>query len=444
MAKAKRRPANSKTPKKPTTKKSLDLLLRGIGSLYTLDGAAQKSARHIKEEDLGEIKEAALAVIDGKIVYAGPERKLPRTLKARFESRSGARSNAYLARTEDLGGATVLPALVECHSHLLFAGNRAAEFERRNQGESYQDIAKSGGGILATVLPTRKASEVELARIAQERIERFLRQGVTTIEVKSGYGLTIEAELKMLKAMKRLRRARVVPTFLGAHAIPREHAGNPEAWINELISEALPILDREGLACRVDIFVEEGYFNKDLARTYLKAARKYGLDLVLHADQLTHSGGADLAVELSARSADHLLRITDREVQTLAQSDVTCVLLPSADLYMNCPYPPARALIDAGARVALATDFNPGSAPSQDTALVGVLARVQMKMTLPEVIGAYTIGAAHALGLDDQLGSLSHGKRGDFVVLTGGIEELFLEVGRQPVVRVYREGHRLI
>jgi len=413
-------------------KLSQSLLVCGIGSLYTLEGAAKKSARRITTVDLGEIKDAALAVVDGKVVYAGPERKLPRGLKSQ------------LKHTEDLGGATVLPALVECHSHLLFAGNRAAEFERRNRGESYQEIAKSGGGILGTVLPTRKVTEAELARGAQQRVERFIQQGVTTIEIKSGYGLTNEDELKMLRAMKRLSRARVVPTFLGAHAIPREYQGDAEAWINELISKTLPLVDREGLACRVDIFVEEGYFNKELARKYLKAAREYGFDLVLHADQLTHSGGADLAIELGARSADHLLCISGKEVKALAKSDVTCVLLPSSDLYMNCPYPPARALIDNGARVALATDFNPGSAPSQDTALVGVLARVLMKMTLPEVIAAYTIGAAHALGLADQLGSLSLGKRGDFIVLAGGVEELFLEIGHQPVVSVYREGQRLI
>jgi imidazolonepropionase len=417
---------------KNAARMSQSLLVRGIRSLFTLDGAAKKSARRITTPDLGEIKQAALAVIDGKIVYAGSERKLPRGLRSQ------------LTHIEDLGGATVLPALSECHTHLLFAGNRAAEFERRIQGESYQEIAKSGGGIMATVLATRKETEAKLVQVAQKRVERFLRQGVTTIEIKSGYGLTIEGELKMLRAMKRLSRARVVPTFLGAHAIPREYKGNAEAWINELISKSLPLLDDDDLACRVDIFVEEGYFSKSLARKYLQTARDFGFDLVLHADQLTHSGGAELAIELGVRSADHLLRINKQEIKALAKSDVTCVLLPNSDLYMNCPYPPARALIDSGARVALATDFNPGSAPSQDTALVGVLARVLMKMTLPEVIAAYTIGAAHALGLADQLGSLSLGKRGDFIVLDGGIEELFLQIGYQPVVKVYREGHRLI
>jgi len=413
--------------KKPAKK----LLVQGIGRLLTLEGAARKGGRGIVAEDLGIIENAALAIQDGRVVFAGPVKKLPRSF-----SRG--------AKVENVKGATVLPGLIESHTHLLFGGNRAAEFERRNQGESYQSIAKSGGGILSTVKATRAARPQELAKTGQARVERFLRQGVTTIEVKSGYGLSVDSELDMLRAAKLLKRARIVPTFLGAHAVPPEARGSAEAWVDEMIAEALPLLLEKKLASRVDIFVEDGYFDAELGRKYLRAAVAAGLELVVHADQLTHSGGARLAVELGARSADHILQIDPSDIDALAASEVTCVLLPSADLYMKCPYPPARELIDRGARVALATDFNPGSSPSADTALVGVLARVQMKMTLAEVIAAYTVGAAHALGLEKELGSLTSGKLGDFIVLEGEYEELFLEVGRQPVARVFREGRRLV
>jgi imidazolonepropionase len=410
------------------------LVVQGIGELYTLAGVAKKKARQIRADDLGCIKNASLVIRDGRVVFAGDAKKMPR-----LERRDRAR-----AHDVDLHGAGVLPAFVEAHTHLLFAGNRAGEFERRNQGETYQSIAASGGGILSTVRATRALSPAALARLAQPRVERFLRQGVTTLEVKSGYGLTVDSELNMLRAAKKLKKARVIPTFLGAHAVPIEHKGNPEAWVTELIEKALPVIEKENLARRVDIFIENGYFTCEQGRRLLKAAQKRKLDLTIHADQLSRSGGARLAVELGAHSADHLLCVDKSDIQKLGRSEVTAVLLPSADLYMNCPYPPARQLIDAGARVALATDFNPGSAPSQDLSLVGVLARVLMKMSLAEVIAAYTVGAAHALGLDSDLGSLTPGKFGDFIVLEAGLDDLFLEIGRQPIDQVYREGVRLV
>jgi imidazolonepropionase len=411
-------------------------LFRGIGALYTLEGAARKGGRHGKPDDLGLIEKAAMISEGGRIVWAGPEKDL--------------RSNADLkqilktsrVQDEDFKGATVIPAFTECHTHLVHAGNRAGEFERRNQGESYQSIGKSGGGILATVLPTRAASAPALAKIAQARLDRYIRQGVTTVEVKSGYALTVDGEMKMLKAAGLLKGARIVRTFLGAHAIPKEFS-TAEAYVDELIEKALPRLKKEGSVCRVDIFVEDGYFSKDLARKYLKAAREHGFDVVVHADQLTRSGGASLAVEMGARSADHLICINKDDIGKLSTSETTCVLLPNSDLYMNCAYPPARALIDGGARVALATDFNPGSAPSQDLALAGVLARVQMKMSLSEVLISYTVGAAHALGLGGELGSLVQSKLCDFSVLQGSLDELFLSVGQMPIQSVYREAKNI-
>lgn len=405
-----------------------------IGQLYTLGPAAEKEGRRPSGDDLGEIRKAAIVIEGGRILWVGSEARLPKEWRQMKK-----------ARHEDLGGAVVCPALVECHTHLVFAGNRAAEFERRNQGESYQSIAASGGGINATVKPTRSITAAELLKLAQTRVDRFIRQGVTTIESKSGYGLNLAAESKLLEVSQKLKGARIVPTFLGAHAIPPEFRElGAAAYLEHLIEKVLPQINRRKLSRRVDIFVERGYFTEEIARPYLQHAKAMGFDLVVHADQLTRSGGARLAVELGAKSADHLLQIDSEDIQQLAQSDVTCVLLPNADLYMKCPYPPARDLIDNGARVALATDFNPGSSPTQDTALAGVLARTQMKMSLPETLVAYTVGAAHALGLQSHLGALTMGRFADFLVLDGPLEEMFLEIGRQPVRAVYREGRQLL
>lgn len=401
----------------------------GVGQLHTLAGAASKSGRRPTDDDLTTLSKAAFVVSGGRITWIGEERNLPA-------------SKSDGGHATDLGGATVIPALVESHTHLVYAGNRAAEFERRNRGESYQSIAAGGGGILSTVRATREASVDELARLAQERADRFARQGVATIEIKSGYGLTVEHEMKMLRAAGRVSGPRIVRTFLGAHAIPKEES-SAEAYLARLENEALPLLKKEGLACRVDVFVEKGYFEVEASRRYLQAAKKMGFDLAIHADQLTRSGGAQLAVELGARSAEHLICINDEDVASLSASETTCVLLPSADLYMNCAYPPARKLIDGGARVALATDVNPGSSPSLDVALVGVLARVQMRMTLTEVLVAYTVGAAHALGLGREAGSLEVGKFADFAVVDGHLEDLFLEVGLMPVTKTAREGQWL-
>lgn len=398
-----------------------------------MEGALRKGGRRIYADDLGWIENAAMIIEDGHVLHAGPERALLQKVR-----RTTATVNEI-----DVHGRIVTPAFTECHTHLIYAGNRAAEFERRNQGESYQSIAKSGGGILATVIPTRNASEKELVQIGQTRADRFLKQGVTTIESKTGYGLELEAEMRMLKAAGKIKRARVVRTFLGAHAVPKEFT-SAGAFVDHLIEIGLPRVKKEGAACRVDIFIEDGYFSRELAHRYLEAAKAMDFDLVIHADQLTLSGGADLAVEFGARSADHLIQIQDKEIAKLAASDVTCVLLPSADLYMKCAYPPARALIEKGARVALATDLNPGTAPSQDLALVGVLARLQMKMTLPEVFAAYTVGSAYALGFGANLGGLVAGRWADFNILSGEFEDCFLEVGRMPIEAVYREGRRLV
>jgi len=406
--------------------KSKLTVFRNIGELLTLQSAAQKQGRRVQESDLSIHSKAALVVQNGKILWVGPQKSLSRL-------------HAKHSKEVDLRGQTVMPGFVECHTHSLFAGSRSAEFEMRQQGISYQNIAKRGGGILSTVRETRKAAPAELRRLAQGRVERFVVQGVTTLEIKSGYALDEKNEIKSLKTIRSLQGPRIVPTFLGAHSVPPESKTAAE-YLRHL-EILLPKIRK--LSDRLDIWIEKGFFEKDLSRRYLQKAKELGFQIVIHADQLTLSGGTDLAIEMQARSADHVIQLQDREIQLLAKSQTTAVLLPLADLYMKCAYPPARKLIDSGARVALATDFNPGTCPSQDLALVGLLARLQMKMSLPEVIGAYTIGAAFALGLEDQIGSLEVGKSADFVCLKDDWSRLFYSAGEMPVERTFLAGSQL-
>lgn len=404
------------------------LLWTHIDEILTLQPALLKQGRRIQEADLGIASKQAIYVENGRIAWLGSQRKIPKELSRRKG-----------LKEQSLQGHTVLPGFVECHTHTVFAGHRAAEFELRNQGVSYQEIARQGGGILSTMKQTRQASRAQLEALAQARVDAFAKQGVTTLEIKSGYALDEKNELKMLQVAGRLTGPRIVRTFLGAHAKPPEFSSYSE-YLQYLETKVLPKIKKANLAERVDIFVEKGFFDAPEARHFLQAAQALGFSVVIHADQLSLSGGADLSVEIGALSADHLLQIEKPQIQALAKSEVTCVLLPSADLYMKCKYPPARALIDEGARVALATDFNPGSAPSQDLNLVGLLARLEMKMTLPEVIAAYTVGAAFALQKASEIGSLGVGKCADVVCTAKEWKELFYSVGEQSPTFVYRNG----
>jgi imidazolonepropionase len=401
-------------------------IFRNISELLTLAGVSRKDGRKILESDLGIISKAAMVVADGQIQWLGLDKKIPKH---------------YAKRSIEinLNSASVLPGFVECHTHAVFAGNRAEEFELRNKGVSYQEINKRGGGILSTVRKTRKASPAVLKRSFDLRVQNFINQGVTTLEVKSGYALDLKNEIKLLKVMQSNTKIRIVPTFLGAHSLPPEFKTHAE-YLNFIEDQIFPILAKKKLSNRVDVFIEKDFFTKEIARKFLLAAKGFNFNLVIHADQLSLSGGSDLACELHAVSADHLIQITEIQIQRFAKSQVTCVLLPTADLYMKCSYPPARKLIDAGARVALATDFNPGSSPTQDLNLVGLLARLEMKMTLPEVIAAYTYSAAAALNLQTEVGTLELGKRADFQCISSGWDELFYSVGSRNIVKSFSDG----
>ena len=407
------------------------VLLKNISTLLTLQGAAAKAGRRVAEEDLSIQTNASVFLDKDRIVWVGPSKKLPKEY-AKKKS----------VKEYDCKGRTVLPGFVEAHTHLIFEGDRAAEFEMRQRGVSYQEIAAKGGGILSTMKKTRAASVQKLVKSGQKRVDHFVSQGVTTLEIKSGYSLNLKDEMKMLEAANKIQGPRTVTTFLGAHALPPEFK-TYEEYLSFLASEVLPKIQRKKLAKRVDVFIEKGFFPKEESENYLRHAQSLGFDVVVHADQLSLSGGSDVAVKLGALSGDHLLQISEKEIKSLANSEVTCVLLPASDLYMKTKYPAARELIDAGARVALATDFNPGSSPTQDLSFVGLLARIEMKMTLPEVISAYTVGAAHALNLANEVGSIEVGKSADLISIEQDWQTLFYSVGARLEPVVFSRGKKL-
>ena len=357
--------------------------------------------------ELGIIADACLLVEDGRIRAAASY--------AELKSQIGPETEVV-----DAGGGVVLPGFVDAHTHLVFAGNRADEFEKRAAGATYQQIAAAGGGIQATVSRTREASERVLLETGRRHCRWFLAGGTTTIEAKSGYGLEIEAECKLLRVLRELGRQgplQIVPTFLGAHEIPQEYKSRPEAYVETVVEEMLPRVTVESLAEYCDVFSEPGIFPLDTARRILDKAKTCGLGLRIHADQFTLSGGARLAAELRAATADHLEHTDGPSIAALAEAGVQPVLLPASvyALGSTC-YPNARAMIDAGLAVVLATDFNPGSSPTPSMPMVLSLACTHLSMTPAEAITAAVINPAYSLGRGSSIGSIEPGKRADFVV----------------------------
>lgn len=356
--------------------------------------------------DIHAIPRAALAWDDGRIVWVGPEADLPVRLRG--------------ADGVDAGGRLVIPGLVDCHTHLAFGGWRADEFERRLRGESYLEIAAGGGGVAATMRATRAASETELLARAGGFLDGMLTLGVTTVECKTGYGLDEESELKLLRVYQRLSELaaqRLVPTLLAAHVVPPEYRDRREAYVALVTGRIIPAAAAARLARCCDVFVEESAFTVDEARRILLAGRALGLAPRLHADQLTACGGAELAAEVGALSADHLECVSPRGIAALRDVGVVAVSLPIATLYLGQRPMPARALIDAGVRVAVATDFNPGSAPSWHLPLALMLACTLQRMTPAEALKGATIHAARAAGVEAEVGSLEPGKAADFAII---------------------------
>ena len=374
-------------------------VLNNIGFLATCKDQGTQGEIH-------PIKNAAIAWENGIITWVGRENNLPQEY-----------TNAKII---DAAGKMVIPGLIDCHTHLAFGGWRPDEFAMRVQGKSYLEIAKAGGGILSTVKETRKATEDELYEKASGFLKEIAQIGVTAVECKSGYGLSVEDELKTLRVYRRLAEDQpldIIPTFLGAHTIPPEYQEDRDSYINLVVEEMIPAVAEHKLAEFCDIFTEESAFTIEESRRILLAAKAAGLTPKLHADQLTSCGGAELAAELEAASADHLEKISDGGIQQMAKAGVVGVTLPLASLYtqeepLNC-----RKLVDGDVEVAVATDFNPGSAPSFDLPLAMMLTCNHGRLTPAEVLKGASIYAAKAIKRDYKLGSIEKGKQADFAII---------------------------
>lgn len=374
-------------------------VLRNIGQLATCPAG-------VAQQDAGLINDAALVIEGHQVVWAGPEPELP-------GSYSGHES-------VDCDKRLVIPGLIDCHTHLCFGGWRGDEFEMRLQGHSYMDIAAAGGGIHSTVAATRNTSADELLKKARHSLEGMLDLGITTVECKSGYGLEQASEVKQLQVYRQLDEMQavdLVPTFLGAHMVPEEYAQDREAYIRLLCEVLIPEVSEKQLARFCDVFVEQGAYSPQEAAAILLAAQKAGLGLKVHADQLSNGGGAKLAAAMGAVSAEHLEYADPAGIDALARAGTVAVSLPLASLYLREPYMPAREMLDAGVRVAVATDFNPGSAPSYHLPLAMTLACLNQSMTPQEVLTGATTIAARAISAEKSKGSLLPGFAADIAII---------------------------
>ncbi|HYJ46984.1 MAG TPA: imidazolonepropionase [Pyrinomonadaceae bacterium] len=387
---------------KPTT-----LALLGCSQLVTLASSQGGARVGAAMRELAIIADGAMMVRDGRIERVGARSEVEPFIGPDTE-------------VVDAGRRVVMPGFVDAHAHPVFAGTRVDEYEQRAMGATYQEIAARGGGIRSTVRHTRAATLAELVEASRRYGRWFLRNGTTTVEAKSGYGLTVEDELKILRAIRQLNDETAldyVPTFLGAHDIPEEYRERREDYVALVIEEMLPRVAEEQLAEYADVFCEERVFTVEESERILRAARSHGLGVRLHADQLSLSGGAQLAASLSATTADHLEHTDTRGIRALKEAGVQPVLLPGSVYALGSTrYPAAREMIDAGLAVVLATDFNPGSSPTPSMPMVLSLASTQMKMTPAESITAATVNAAYSLGRGEAVGTLEAGKRADFVI----------------------------
>lgn len=387
-------------------KEPVDLIIEKANELATPYGGSRKPLVGKQMQRLKVIKDAAVAIKVGKIVAVGKSS----VLRSRFSA----------AQTVDAQGKTLVPGFVDPHTHLVFAGSREDEFEMRLKGADYMEIHSKGGGILKTVRETRRASEVELVRNCGKTLDTMLKYGTTTVEAKSGYGLTVADEVKCLRAIKKVSKVHlvdIVPTFLGAHAIPPEYEKWPEDYVRLVTDKMIPSVARLKLAEFCDVFCEKGVFTVEQARRIIDLGRKYGLKPKLHADELTPFGGAELAAETEAVSAEHLLFASDKGLQMMGERGVIAVLLPAASFALMIDrYADARRMIEMGVPVALGTDFNP-SCWVENMQLIIALACRQLKMTPAEALTASTINAAHASNRAHEVGSLEVGKKADVLIL---------------------------
>jgi imidazolonepropionase len=411
----------------------MSLLVRGAHQVVTPTGNGARRGQ--KLSSLTVYPDAVVLCDNSHIAFVGDEGEHRR----RFDEPD---------HILEADGGCILPGFVDPHTHPVWAGSREEEFDRRLQGETYMDIARSGGGINSTVRATRAAGSEELLASTLDRLDRFLTHGTTTIEAKSGYGLDLETELRMLEVIRDADGIHPIdlhPTCLAAHEVPPEYRDDPEAWVQRLVDEIHPEIARSGLAEAVDVFCEDGVFDLEQTRRLLADADSLGWRIHLHADELTPLGGAELAVELGALSADHLMCVTPEGVGALAKSETSAVLLPGTSFFLRSPWAPARALADAGCAVALATDCNPGSSPTESMPMILALASLGMGLSVAEAVTASTLNAAAAIGRADAIGSIELGKSADLIILDAPTHHhLVYHFGVNPVRHVVKGGRVVV
>lgn len=413
-----------------------DLAVVNCSQLLTCRGPIPKRKKAL--QDLGIVENGCVASMDGRIVFVGDT--------SEFQKHIRMDEDGVLI---DATGLTGLPGFVDAHTHLPFAGSREEEFVLRLEGATYQELARKGLGIQTTVTATRKASEEKLLDLCLQRLDSMLLHGTTTAEAKSGYGLNLQDEMKQLRVLRKanaLHPVDIVPTFMGAHSVPPEYRGNTADYIRLLQEEILPEVTREKLAEFFDVFCEEGVFSVEESRTLLRAAKRAGLKVRVHADEFAPLGGAELAVEEGAASADHLIAITEEGVRKLAQSSTAAVLLPGVSFFlMEEKKAPARRLIEEGAIVALATDFNPGSSMTESMLFILQLGVYTLKMRVEEAIHAATTNASYALSRHTQVGSLEPGKKMDLLLCdVSSYVGLVYHLGINPIVHVIKNGRVVV
>ncbi|MCI0452556.1 MAG: imidazolonepropionase [Candidatus Latescibacteria bacterium] len=422
-----------------TTKRVVaDLIVTGCGQLVTLAKSDGTPRVRSALKDLAIIADGALAVAGGRLISVGPRDVVLAT------TGTSAQTNHV-----DVGGAVVMPGLVDCHTHTVFADYRLDEYEWRVAGTPYAEIAARGGGIAKSVGHVRAASEAELLSRTRQRVHSAIRHGTTTIEIKSGYGLSLEHELKQLRVVRTLRDElpiTVVATFLGAHAIPKEMAADREGYVQAVVHDMIPRVAAEGLAEFNDVFCEVGAFSREETERILRSGQRAGLKARIHADELTDTGGAELAASLGAVSADHLKKTNDNGIDRMAKAGVFGVLLPGTSFGLpSLELAPARKMVDAGMRLAIATDFNPGSSTSESMPMMTSIACSHMRLSPAEALSMATYNPAFVLGREGDVGSLEVGKRADFLVLDcRDYREVANHFGINPVARVFVAGREWV
>ncbi|WP_186301046.1 imidazolonepropionase [Virgibacillus sp. SK37] len=414
------------------------MLISNASQVITMSGHSDKPAKKGAMSEINIIENGSIWIEDDKIVEVGTDKEIREKYKAQIDS----------ATQIDASGKTVTPGLVDPHTHLVHVGTRENEYAMRLKGKTYMEIMEAGGGIHATTRATQEATHEQLYEESIKRLDKFLLHGVTTVEAKSGYGLTLEHELKQLEVAEQLQKEHpidLVSTFMGAHAVPMDEKDNPEKFVDRVIEEMIPEVAKRKLAKFNDVFCERGVFTPEQSKRILEAGKEYGLIPKIHADEIEPYGGAELAAEVGAISADHLLKASDEGIKAMAEKGVVGVLLPGTAFFLMAEFAQARKMIDAGVAVALSTDQNPGSSPTISLPFIMNLGCLKMGMTPEEVLTAATINAAHAIGVADEVGSLEAGKKADITIFdVPNYLTLSYQYGMNHVDTVIKAGKQLV